>query len=320
MITPASDSGFHRLLKKNTEKIRNLSLPGLQDIPVYEIAVFFGRGFSKGSLVTRASAIAFNILLAILPATIFFFSLIPFIKIPNFQSELLNLLANMIPENAFTLIENTLVDMVTNKDRGLLIFMFFMTIILSSNGLHALISAFNVTTHEFDTHSWIGQRLVAIFLFLAFSLIIGLAVSAILFGKMLLLNLFSGLASKQKIFFILFYAGKWIGILFLILISLSLLYYLAPGKGSKWHFFSPGALAATFLFVVSSLGFSYYVNNFGQYNKVYGSLGTLLVILLWIYFNSISILLGFELNASIKTAKHRHGRLRLISPKKETDL
>jgi len=100
----------------------------------------------------------------------------------------------------------------------------------------------------------------------------------------------------------LFSTAKWILFLILIFFAISTLYYEIPAEKKEWRFFSPGSIMATFLFLVSSMGFTAYVNNFGQYNKLYGSIGTFMVILLWLYFNSISLLAGFELNASIKTA------------------
>jgi membrane protein len=96
---------------------------------------------------------------------------------------------------------------------------------------------------------------------------------------------------------------KWIVIVLLLFVAISFLYYFAPAKRTGFKFFSPGSTLATLLFILTSLGFSAYVNNFGQYNKLYGSIGTLMVILLWLYLNSIAILIGFELNLSIIDAR-----------------
>ncbi|MDA3779886.1 MAG: YihY/virulence factor BrkB family protein, partial [Bacteroidales bacterium] len=100
--------------------------------------------------------------------------------------------------------------------------------------------------------------------------------------------------------------GKWIIIIAFFFFAISSLFYLAPAKKTKWRFISVGSTLATILTLLTSLGFSYFVNNFGQYNKLYGSIGTLMVILIWLYFNSFAILLGFELNASINNAKQEN--------------
>ena len=111
---------------------------------------------------------------------------------------------------------------------------------------------------------------------------------------------------------------KWIVIVFLILLAISFLYWLAPAKKSDFRFISPGSVLATCLFILTSLGFSAYVNNFGQYNKLYGSIGTLMVILAWLYLNSIALLIGFELNMSIKSAIGRQNEEDIINYNADT--
>lgn len=302
---------FNTTINRIIQIVQNVSLPGFEKVPIYDVILFFVKGFQKGALVTRASAIAFNLIIAILPSTIFLFTLIPFLPFPNFQTELLLLFDNILPENAFMLVEATLVDVITQKSHGLLFFMFLATIIFSTNGVHALISAFNVSLHTFDTHSWLAQRVVSlIFVFILVSLL-GTATFLILFSKMAINYLAELEIFQRNITYVFINLGKWLIILALIFFAISFLYYLSPAKRTKWKFFSAGSSLATVLFVLSSLGFSAFVNNFGQFNKLYGSIGTLIVILLWLYFNSISLLIGFELNVSIKMANLEKEKLRL---------
>ena len=138
------------------EKIRKLVLPGFDGVPISQVITFVIKGFRKGVLVTRASSIAFNLLMALLPASIFLFTLIPFIPIPNFQQELIRLFENILPSNAFNFLETTIIDIVTHKSRGLLLFMFIATVIFSTNGIHAVIHAFVVSAHTFKTRSWLN--------------------------------------------------------------------------------------------------------------------------------------------------------------------
>lgn len=302
---------FNTLINRFIKKVQEVSIPGFEKVPIYDVILFLFKGFQKGALVTRASAIAFNLIIAILPSTIFLFTLIPFLPIPNFQTELLLLFENILPENAYTLMEATLIDVITQKSHGLLFFMFLATIIFSTNGVHALINAFNVSLHAFDTHSWFAQRVVSlIFVFILVSLL-GTATILILFSKMVINHLAELELFERYITYFIIMLGKWLIILALIFFAISFLYYLSPAKRTKWKFFSAGSTLATILFVISSIGFSAFVNNFGQFNKLYGSIGTLIVILLWLYFNSISLLIGFELNVSIKTANLEKDKLRL---------
>ena len=285
------------------EKIRKLVLPGFDGVPISQVITFVIKGFRKGVLVTRASSIAFNLLLALLPASIFLFSLIPFIPIPNFQQELIRLFEYILPSNAFNFLETTIIDIVTHKSKGLLLFMFIATVIFSTNGIHAVIHAFVVSAHSFKTRSWVNQRKISVVLLLIVIFMISISGFLVIFGKILVNRLVVLHIIKRRfvIYFLIFL--RWILIVLLLFMAISALYYFAPAKKIGFKFFSPGSTLATLLFILTSLGFSAYVNHFGQYNQLYGSAGTLMVILIWLYLNSIAILIGFELNVSIIAAR-----------------
>ena len=240
--------------------------------------------------------------MALLPATIFLFTLIPFIPIPNFQQELIKLFESILPVNAYNLMESTIVDIVTNKSGSLLLVMFFATIIFSTNGIHAVIHAFVTTSHSFKSRSWFNQRKVSVLLLLIGIIMIAIAGILIIFGKIAVNRLVElDILEKSLVISILIFL-KWIVVVLLLFLAISFLYYLAPARRHDFRFITPGSTLATLLFILTSLGFSAYVNNFGPYNKLYGWIGTLMVILLWLYLNSIALLIGFELNVSIKDA------------------
>jgi len=284
------------------DKISKLVLPGFDGIPISHVITFVIKGFRKGVLVTRASSIAFNLLIALLPASIFLFTLIPFIPIPNFQEELIKLFENILPSNVFNFLEITIIDIVTHKSGGLLIVMLFATIIFATNGIHAVIHAFVVSAHSFKTRSWLNQRKISIVLLIIVILMISTSGFLVIFGKLLVNRLVElHFIERNLVIYILIFL-KWILIILLLFLAISFLYYLAPAKKTGFKFFSAGSTLATLLFILTSLGFSAYVNNFGPYNKLYGSIGTLMVVLIWLYLNSIAILIGFELNVSIKAA------------------
>lgn len=288
---------------KITEKTGKLVLPGFDGIPISDVLKFVIKGFRRGVLVTRASSIAFNLLMALLPATIFLFTLIPFIPIPNFQQELVRLFESILPVNVFNLMESTIVDIVTIKSGSLLFVMFFATIVFSTNGIHAVIHAFATTSHNFKSRSWVNQRKVSVILLLVGLIMIAIAGTLIIFGKEAINTLVElGILEKSLVISI-FILLKWIVVILLLFLAISFLYYLAPAKRHDFRFITAGSTLATILFIITSLGFSAYVNNFGPYNKIYGWIGTLMVILLWLYLNSIALLIGFELNVSIKDAR-----------------
>jgi membrane protein len=285
------------------EKYKKLVLPGFDGVPISQVLTFVIKGLRKGVLVTRASSIAFNLLMALLPASIFLFTLIPFIPIPNFQQELIRLFENILPSNAFNFLETTIIDIVTHKSKGLLLIMFFATVIFSTNGIHAVIHAFVVSAHTFKSRTWVNQRKISVVLLLIIIFLISIAGFLVIFGKTTLNRLvLLNIIRKHSVIYTLIFM-KWIVVVLLLFVAISFLYYFAPAKQTGFKFFSPGSTLATMLFILTSLGFSAYVNHFGQYNKLYGSIGTLMVILLWLYLNSIAILLGFELNVSIIDAR-----------------
>jgi membrane protein len=306
-------------LFNDKDKFRRLVLPGFDGIPIIQVFKFVIKGFRKGVLVTRASSIAFNLLLALLPASIFLFTLIPFVPIPNFQQELIKLFENILPANAFNFLETTIIDIVTHKSKGLLLFMFIATVIFSTNGIHAMIHAFVVSAHTFKSRSWVNQRKISVVLLLIVVFMIATAGSLVIFGKLAVNRLVALHIIKRHfvIYFLTFL--RWILVVLLLFLAISFLYYFAPAKRTGFKFFSPGSTLATLLFILTSLGFSAYVNNFGQYNKLYGSVGTLMVILVWLYLNSIAILIGFELNVSILAARTEDAeRLSVVSCNEET--
>ena len=304
---------------KGKEIFGKLVLPGFDGIPISQVIRFVMKGFRKGVLVTRASSIAFNLLMAILPGTIFLFTLIPFIPIPNFQEELVKLFESIMPVNAFSFMETTIVDVVTNKSGVLLLFMFIATVIFSTNGIHAVIHAFVVSAHTFKSRTWRSQRKVSILLLFIVLMMIAFAGFLVIFGKTSMNRLMElGILERKMVFYMVVFL-KWVVVVGLLFLAISFLYYFAPAKKADFRFISPGSTLATILFIVTSLGFSAYVNSLGQYNKLYGWIGTLMVILVWLYLNSIALLIGFELNLCIKAAREEDDeRLRTISCNEET--
>jgi membrane protein len=285
-----------------TQWINNLVLPGFDGLPISQVIKFVIKGFTKGVLVTRASSIAFNLLMALIPASIFLFTLIPFVPIHNFQKELIRLFENILPSDAFNFLETTIIDIVTHKSKGLLLIMFAATVLFSTNGIHALIHAFVVSAHSFKTRSWLHQRKISIILlmiviFLTFSGGMLIILEKLAFNRLEEYQIITRALVLDILMFL-----KWVVIILLVFLAISFLYYYAPAKRTGFRFFSAGSTLATILFLLTSLGFSAYVNKYGQYNKLYGSIGTLMVILIWLYLNSIAILVGFELNVSIKDA------------------
>lgn len=285
---------------------QKISLPGFEKIPIHDVAIFFFKGIREGSLTMRASAVSFSFFLALFPTIIFIFTLIPYIPIPNFQVQLLSLMQSFMPHNAYKATEDTILDILTNQRGGLLSIGFISALYFSTNGFDALITAFNNTYHGVETRSGFQQRMVSVFLVVIATLLMTIAIALIIISELALNKIFD----PGDFSYYLIQTGRWVIVFALFYFLISFTFYLGPAKKSGWKFISPGSMVATILSIAMSVGFAYYVNNFGTYNKLYGSIGTLIVVLLWIYFNSLVVLVGFDLNVSIREAKKNKSALK----------
>jgi len=286
------------LIKEISKIIKPL---GFQGLSVYDVAIFFWKGLMEGSITTRASSLAFNFFLAFFPSIIVFFTLIPYIPITGLQETLMDLLSVVLPQSTNKITFETLDDIINNPRGGLLSLGFILALYFATNGINSLIEAFNASFHIRESRSLIRQRILSLGLTLLLSIMLIIAIILIIFGELSInylteYELISNNAGKLILY------GKWFIILLMLFFGISTLFHLGPALKNKWKLFTPGSIFATIFIIITSIVFNYYINNFAQYNKVYGSIGTLMIILLWMYFNSIILLTGFELNASILNA------------------
>jgi membrane protein len=282
---------------------KKIVLPGFDGLPLYDVTRFFMKGLWEGYITSRASSISFNFFLAIFPSLIFLFTIIPFVPIENFQQTLLDLIRDLVPQSTYETIRETVEDIVIRPRGGLLSIGFLLALYFSTTGIHSLMGAFNSTYHAIETRTWIRQRLISTLLVFIISILLIISISLMTFG-----TAFLSLVLPKQLWTSTIYAGfilflKWLVILLTLFFTISFVYYLAPAKKRHFRFISAGSSLATILMILTTLGFNFYVDRFSRYNVLYGSIGTLMIVLLWIYFNSFSLLIGFELNASIYNAK-----------------
>lgn len=292
---------LHAIIKGS----RNLVLPGFEGQSLYIVSKFFYGGMMNGSLNMRATSLSFSFFLALFPSIIFLFTLIPYIPIPNFQDYLFNLLQSVMPESAFEATEGTIADIINKPRGGLLSFGFISALYFSTNGFNAMINAFNETYHTIETRHPLWQRLISLIMVMVTVTMLTVAILLIIFSEIGLAKFIHG----DKAYYYLLLIGKWSVLLILCFCLISFNYFIGPKKKKGWRFFSAGSIFATVLIAIASIAFAYYVNNFGTYNSLYGSIGTLIVVLMWIYINSLILLLGFDLNASIHMAKDTHKKV-----------
>ncbi len=288
--------------KKTVNLAKRITIPGFEGIPIYDVVVFFTRGLQKGALTTRASSIAFHFFLASLPAIIYFITLLPILPIDNLEDSLLQLFLSILPEEVYRVMENTIQELFI-KRTGLQFFGIVIALFFATNAVNGMIQAFNATYHSLDTRTWLRRRGTAAALVVIMFFLITMALSLILFGRLTIDLLVKNELINSRFTVNIILVIKWIVIIALTYFALSFIYWLGPSRKMKWKFYSAGSTLASVLVIGTSLIFSFVMNNFGQFNKFFGSISTLIIILLWIYLNSIALLIGFELNASIKNAK-----------------
>ena len=276
-----------------------VTLPGFDGLSVHYVVKFFIERANHVSIDMRASSLAFQFFLAIFPTLIFLFTLIPYLPIENFQEELLILLQQMLPKNVFDSTKDTIEDLITNKQGGLLSFGFIFTLYLTTNGVKAMIISFNDTSHLKEKRSTVKIWLVSLLMVFLLTLLLSVGISLIVFGEIAINYMLNHHWISDGLSLYTLQAAQWLVMLAMFFFSISMLYYFGPAKHTGFRLFSAGASLATVFIVIVSLGFAYYVNNFANYNKLYGSLGTIIVIMLWMYFNTLGLLLGYELNNTI---------------------
>ena len=223
--------------EKIQDKAKNATFPGFNGVPLYNVMVFFKRSIVDGALSTRASAISFSFFMALFPAIIFLFTLIPYIPIDNFQDELFLLIKDMVPENAFQAIEGTVLDILTRHRGDLLSLGFFMALIFSTNGFASMMVAFDASLHSYERRSWLGQRIIALLLLGILSFLLTGAIGLITSGQHMINHLVLNGYLKGHFTVYALSVGKWFIVLILILYCF--LVFVLSGSGIKKR---PGVL------------------------------------------------------------------------------
>lgn len=289
-------------------RAREIRFKRWNNVSLYTVIKLFVKNLTEDEIIGRANSVAFNFTLAIFPAVIFLFTLIPYVSliVPEVNAEsIMVFLEEMIPPNMYEVVSSTIQDIVSNQRGGLLTFGFLFSMYLSTNGMMALMSAFNAVYKTDDRRGPLKMRLIATGLTINLAFVLFLAIILLVVGQLVLDYLMSHLNDFEwltgvNVWLLLLLRFAVIFIVFFL--AVSTIYYFGPAIHYNWRFFSIGSLLATIFILAISYGFSYYVTHFGTYNKVYGSIGVLIALMIWIQLITIVLLVGYELNASIHDA------------------
>jgi membrane protein len=298
-----------------TDWAKTVYIPGFRPLPLYTVVVFFILEIQKTSLANRAAALAYNFMLALFPAIIFLFTLIAYIPIKGFQKSLLDLFALIMPVNAYNAFHDTIFDIIARQNGKLLSIGFLTALYFATNGVSNLMQAFNKSSLILETRTWLKRRFIALLLTIVISLALLVAIVIMIAGQSVIRFIKHELNSDAEFWFWLIAFSRWLIILVIFFTSICILYRYGPSNKQKWKFINPGSILATSLAVLTSIGFTYYTNNFSSYNTVYGAIGTLIVVMIYMYLNSMILLIGFELNASVDLSKRT---IRIVKPRFNT--
>ena len=282
---------------------RKIVLPGFHGVPLYDVGQFFIKGARKSSFSLRANAITYSFIIAFVPAILFLFTLIPYMPIKDLDTIIFKSLQEILPSSAYQTIFKTIDDILTNQQSGLLSLSFLISIYFASNGVIAIMNAFNQSSHSVEHRTSFKKRLVSLLLVFILAISIIISAGAMAVTSIIIYSIESHGYINDKLTLFMLGAGQWITIILTSLISFSSIYYLAPAKRGIFPFFSAGSVLASLLSVISFKVFVLFIENISNVNSFYGSLGTLIVIIMWINLTALMLLIGFELNASIYEAK-----------------
>lgn len=293
---------YHALI----DFLKRIKFKKYDDLTLYEIITVFIGKIKKDEIIERANGVAFNFTVAVFPAIIFLFTLTPYIHqvIPGVSKDsILQFIGDVMPESMYETVYTTVEDIVGNTRGGLLTFGAIFSLYLATNGMLSLMKAFNSCYKTIEKRGFLKMRLVATALtvMLAFVLILASVLLVIGNAGVDIINNFEWLNIEDYLIYI-FFLLRFVVLFIVFFLAISFIYYFGPAVHYNWRFFSVGSLIATLLSMAVTYGFSFYISNFATYNKLYGSLGVLIALMIWQEILSIVLLVGYEINASVHHA------------------
>lgn len=282
---------------------KKVKLKRLSGMSLYDLLELYIIGLTEGALSNRAGAIAFSFFMALFPFALFILNLIPYIPIEGFQDDFLEFVADGVPPNTFYAIKNIINDILHNSHSGLVSSGFLLSILLMANGLNAILGGFENSKHVLVKRGFLHQYLVALgmSLFMAFLLILTVAIIVVFEVAIQHLNEKDFLSEKIPMIVM----GRYAFLILMILITTSVLFKFGTKNQENRSFISIGSVFTTILTIISSYFFGVWVIKFSKYNELYGSIGTLLIVMFYIWINCMILLLGFELNEVMNKLKKR---------------
>ena len=253
----------------------------------------------KDAVFNGAAALVFYLILAIFPALIFLLSLLPYLPIPNLEQAIMDFIGQALPGEASATLGGVVNDLISQPRGDLLSFGLLGTLWAASSGLAAIMQQLNITYGVTEKRPFFKVRGIALLLLLIFSILILSSFALIVLGGELQ-NYLAATLGLSDLVLTVFAILRWFIIFAMISLSFAIVYYLGPNVEQKFRFITPGSAFGAIAIAAASLGFKLYVTNFASYDKTYGSLGGVIILMLWLYVAGIVLLLGSEVNSLIE--------------------
>jgi membrane protein len=294
------------------QKAKAIYIPGFQHVNLYQVLSFVYKQLNTLGLYDRASAISFNLIMALPAGFLFLFSIIPYFpKAFKIKKQILSVFKDIAPNSSTYKFIMEIINDLLSQHVGIFSFGFLLLLFYASNAMTGIIRSFDKSIMQ-NKPFFLHQRMRAIRLTIILILLV-FASLLVLIGQDQLTRLLREVFDiKRKTIVPYWNSVRWAVIILLLFFGNAFIYKYAPLIKERWPLNSPGALLSTLLMLITTLGFSYWVNNFSSYSKIYGSIGTVLVVMTLIYLNSLILLIGFELNVSIEVLKKEQNQLDLL--------
>ncbi|WP_438423161.1 YihY/virulence factor BrkB family protein [Aquimarina macrocephali] len=276
---------------------KKLILPGFEGLSIYDLIEIYVIGIIKGTFSARASAISWSFFLSLFPFLLFLLNLIPYVPIDGFEENFFEFVKGALPNQSSDFFSGIFEDIASNPRGGLLSTVFVLSILFMTNGVNAVFSGFEYSYHVTLNRNFVRQYVVALGVSIIVASLLLITVIGTLYFSYLVDDLNKMGVVDDTVFWLTL--GKYALFVFMIFVIIATLFYFGTSEGKQNKFFSPGAFMTTFLIIITTYLFGIYIDNFSNYNQLYGSIGAMLILMLYIWLNANLVLLGFELNASL---------------------
>ena len=291
------------LKDKTIAWLKGVSFPGFHGKPLYDVLVYFVDGFSKGYLTDRAAAVAFNVILALFPAIMVLFTFIPYMPLEGVKETIVDFIHKIVPSVADRVV-GTIDEIMSRQHNTLMSIGIIMAFYFASGAIRAFFRGFDMGVNHIGKMNLIRMHGGGLLTTLILGVLLITSIALIIVGNDVLPWFFNYIHFYNNFVITLINIGRWLLTVFVLLVAIAVLYYFGnPDKSRKFRLFTPGTIMFAILFIIGTVGFNYYIINFSNYNALYGSIGGLIIFMMWMYINCIIILVGYELDASIFLAE-----------------